>query len=52
MTTYDMSGASVTRWAWAAGMDPSAMTIEQGRPTKKDRRELPDWQRWSASTDE
>ena len=29
MTTYDMSGASVTRWAWAAGMDPSAMTIEQ-----------------------
>ncbi|MEN9397924.1 MAG: hypothetical protein RLZ81_2454 [Pseudomonadota bacterium] len=29
-----------------------AMTIEQGRPTKKDRRELADWQRWSASTDE
>lgn len=29
-----------------------AMTIEQGRPTKKDRRQLADWQRWSASSDE
>ncbi|HET8868992.1 MAG TPA: RNA-binding S4 domain-containing protein [Aquabacterium sp.] len=29
-----------------------AVTIEQGRPTKKDRRKLADWQRWSASSDE
>lgn len=26
-----------------------ASTIEQGRPTKRDRRQLADWQRWSAS---
>lgn len=26
--------------------------IEQGRPTKRDRRQLADWQRWSASIDE
>ena len=30
--------------------DP-ALAIEQGRPTKRDRRELVDWQRWSASVD-
>ncbi len=30
--------------------DP-ALAIEQGRPTKRDRRDLADWQRWSASVD-
>lgn len=30
--------------------EPSS-TIEQGRPTKRDRRQLADWQRWSASAD-
>ena len=29
-----------------------ADAIEQGRPTKRDRRHLADWQRWSASIDE
>lgn len=29
-----------------------AHSIEQGRPTKRDRRQLADWQRWSASTDD
>jgi ribosome-associated heat shock protein Hsp15 len=29
-----------------------AQTIEQGRPTKRDRRKLADWQRWSASADD
>jgi ribosome-associated heat shock protein Hsp15 len=29
-----------------------AHTIEQGRPTKRDRRELAAWQRWSASADD
>lgn len=29
-----------------------AESIEQGRPTKRDRRQLADWQRWSASIDE
>ena len=28
-----------------------ATSIEQGRPTKRDRRQLADWNRWSASTD-
>jgi ribosome-associated heat shock protein Hsp15 len=31
--------------------DP-ASAIDQGRPTKRDRRELVDWQRWSASIDD
>jgi ribosome-associated heat shock protein Hsp15 len=29
-----------------------AMTLEQGRPTKRDRRQLAEWQRWSASVDD
>ncbi len=29
-----------------------ANAIEHGRPTKRDRRQLADWQRWSASLDE
>jgi len=33
-----------------AGADP-AQAIEHGRPTKRDRRQLADWQRWSASID-
>ncbi len=28
-----------------------ALSIEQGRPTKRDRRQLADWDRWSASAD-
>ena len=32
------------------GIEPAA-TLEQGRPTKRDRRKLADWQRWSASVD-
>ncbi len=33
------------------GAEP-ADSIEQGRPTKRNRRELADWQRWSASIDD
>ena len=29
-----------------------AAAIEHGRPTKRDRRQLADWNRWSASVDE
>ncbi|MBI5717341.1 MAG: RNA-binding S4 domain-containing protein [Burkholderiales bacterium] len=29
-----------------------AHSIEQGRPTKRDRRQLAQWQRWSASADD
>jgi ribosome-associated heat shock protein Hsp15 len=32
------------------GTEP-AQAIEQGRPTKRDRRQLADWNRWSASVD-
>ena len=33
------------------GTEP-AVAIEQGRPTKRNRRQLADWQRWSASADD
>jgi ribosome-associated heat shock protein Hsp15 len=33
------------------GAEP-ADAIEQGRPTKRDRRVLADWQRWSATADD
>ncbi len=33
------------------GTEP-ANTLEQGRPTKRDRRQLGEWQRWSASIDD
>lgn len=29
-----------------------ALALEQGRPTKRDRRHLADWNRWSASLDD
>jgi ribosome-associated heat shock protein Hsp15 len=32
------------------GVEP-AQAIEHGRPTKRDRRQLADWQRWSAKLD-
>lgn len=32
------------------GVEP-AQTLAQGRPTKRDRRELAEWRRWSASID-
>ncbi len=32
------------------GSEP-ALGLEQGRPTKRDRRQLADWNRWSASAD-
>lgn len=32
------------------GVEP-ALGLEQGRPTKRDRRRLADWQRWSAVAD-
>ena len=33
------------------GVEP-ALSQTQGRPTKRDRRELADWNRWSASVDD
>jgi len=33
------------------GVEP-ADSLQQGRPTKRDRRQLADWNRWSASSDD
>lgn len=53
---YEETAESLLRRQRAAeerrlGAEP-AQSIEQGRPTKRDRRKLADWNRWSASADE
>ena len=53
---YEETADSVAQRAKMAeqrrfGTEP-AQTIEQGRPTKRDRRQLADWDRWSASADD
>ncbi|UXH77022.1 RNA-binding S4 domain-containing protein [Roseateles amylovorans] len=54
-TLYEETPDSVTareRAAEARRLAPEpADTIEQGRPTKQDRRRLAEWDRWSASID-
>ena len=55
-TLYQETEASLAAVARAAdarhfGIEPAA-TQADGRPTKRDRRELADWQRWSASLDD
>ena len=52
---YDETPESVALRARLAAerrlaQEPAA-AIEQGRPTKRDRRQLADWNRWSASVD-
>ena len=54
-TMYEESVASIDARERAAdarrmGVEP-AQGIEHGRPTKRNRRELADWQRWSVSAD-
>jgi len=34
-----------------SGVEPG-QSLEQGRPTKRDRRKLADWNRWSATDDD
>ena len=47
------SRAERERLAESRRMAPDpASTQTQGRPTKRDRRDLADWQRWSASSDD
>ena len=53
---YEETPASIEARARAAearrmGTEP-ALAIAQGRPTKRDRRQLGGWQRWSASVDD
>lgn len=54
-TLYEETPASVERRLKEAAerrlnAEP-ALSIDQGRPTKRDRRQLVDWDRWSASAD-
>jgi len=55
-TLYEETAESVVRREQFAesrrlAAEP-ALAIEQGRPTKRDRRQLADWNRWSAGIDE
>jgi ribosome-associated heat shock protein Hsp15 len=54
-TLYEETPASVAAREAQARARPfvadPALAIEQGRPTKRDRRDLAQWQRWSASVD-
>ena len=55
-TLYQETEASIQAQIQAAearkfGVEP-ANAQELGRPTKRDRRDLVDWQRWSASVDD
>ena len=55
-TLYAETPESLTARAAAAerrrlAAEP-AQAIEQGRPTKRDRRQLADWRRWSVSLDD
>ena len=55
-TLYQETEASIRAAQQAAearkfGVEP-AHAQETGRPTKRDRRDLVDWQRWSASVDD
>jgi ribosome-associated heat shock protein Hsp15 len=54
-TLYQETEASIERRLKAAAerrlhAEP-ALAIDQGRPTKRDRRQLADWNRWSASAE-
>ena len=54
-TLYEETAESITQREKLAqerhhAVEPSH-SIEQGRPTKRDRRKLADWNRWSASSD-
>lgn len=50
-TAASLATREAAREARRQGVEP-AQTIEHGRPTKRDRRQLADWDRWSASADD
>jgi len=47
-TPESLAAREQAREARRQGVEP-AQTLEHGRPTKRDRRDLADWNRWSAS---
>ena len=50
-TADSLAARDQAREARRQGVEP-AQTLEHGRPTKRDRRQLSDWNRWSASVDD
>jgi ribosome-associated heat shock protein Hsp15 len=50
-TPESLAAAQALQQARREGTEP-ALSQPQGRPTKRDRRQLGDWQRWSASLDD
>lgn len=50
-TAESLSAREAAREQRRQGIEP-AQAIEHGRPTKRDRRQLAEWNRWSASADE
>lgn len=50
-TPESLAARELARDARRQGVEP-AQTIEHGRPTKRNRRDLADWNRWSASVDD
>ena len=50
-TAESLAAREAAREARRQGVEP-AQASEHGRPTKRDRRPLADWNRWSASADE
>jgi ribosome-associated heat shock protein Hsp15 len=50
-TAASLAEREAAREARRQGIEP-AHAIEHGRPTKRDRRQLADWNRWSASADD
>ena len=50
-TAASLAAREAAREERRQGTEP-AQAIEHGRPTKRDRRQLADWNRWSASADD
>lgn len=50
-TPASVAAREAAKVARQQGVEP-AQAIEHGRPTKRDRRQLADWNRWSASIDD
>lgn len=50
-TPESMAARAQARELRRQGIEP-ALAIVQGRPTKRDRRQLADWNRWSVSADD
>lgn len=50
-TASSLSARQTAREALRQGIEP-AHAIAHGRPTKRDRRQLADWSRWSVSLDD